>query len=137
MLCSGGGGSGGGSGSRCEMGREQRLTREKEFEAVFGKGRSWANDLVVLRAVPNELGLTRCGFSVGKRVGKAVVRNRVKRRLREGVRLTPKKDGWDMVFIARQAAAEADYHALRRAAQELLSRARLLADNKVSSGKGQ
>jgi len=117
------------------MGREKRLTRERDFEAVFSDGRSWSNSLVVLRALPNELGGTRYGFAVGKRLGKAVVRNRVKRLLREGVRLTPTRDGWDMVFIARSAAAEADYHSLRSAVEELLSRARLLADEGVSRRK--
>jgi len=110
------------------MRREQRLTKERDFEAVFSKGRSWSNNWVVLRALPNELGLNRYGFSVGKRLGKAVVRNRVKRLLREGVRLTPTKDGWDMVFIARQKAAEADYPTFKGAIEELLSRARLLGN---------
>ena len=135
MLSLGGGGSRAGSGSQCEPGRQRRLTKEAHFKAVCGKGRSWANDLVVLRALPNGLERTRCGFSVGKRLGNAVARNRVRRLLREGVRLTPKKDGWDMVFIARQAAADADYHTLRRAIQELLSRARLLGNEEISGGK--
>ena len=114
------------------MAREQRLAKEIQFKAVYGKGRSWANDLVVLIALPNGLESTRCGFSVSKRLGKAVVRNRVRRLLREGVRLTLKKDGWDMVFIARKAAAEADYRTLRRAIEELLSRARLLGAEEIS-----
>ena len=135
MLYLGGDGSRAGRSSQCEMGREQRLTKETQFKAVYSEGRSWANDLVVLRALPNGLGSTRCGFSVGKRLGNAVVRNRVRRLLREGVRLTPKKDGWDMVFIARQAAAEADYHTLRRAIEELLARARLLGDEEISGRK--
>jgi len=112
------------------MQREKRLTGRREFEAVCSQGRSWSNNLVVLRALPNDLGSSRYGFAVGKRVGGAVVRNRVKRRLREAVRLTPTKDGWDMVFIARQAAAEADYHTLRRMTEKLLARAQLLANGR-------
>lgn len=112
------------------MRREKRLTRRRDFEALFSEGRFWSNNLVVLRVLPNELGSSRYGFAVGKRLGGAVVRNRVKRRLSEVVRLTPTKDGWDMVFIARQAAAEADYHTLRRAMEELLARAQLLANGR-------
>ncbi|RLC68584.1 MAG: ribonuclease P protein component [Chloroflexi bacterium] len=110
------------------MQREKRLKRRRDFEAVCSQGRSWSNDLVVLRVLPNDLGSSRYGFAVGRRLGGAVVRNRVKRRLREAVRLIPTKDGWDMVFIARHAAAEADYHTLKRATEELLARAQLLAN---------
>ena len=117
------------------MGREKRLAKEIQFKAVINNGRSWSNSLVVLRALPNDLGWTRCGFAVGKRLGKAVVRNRVKRLLREGFGSMPIKDGWDMVFIARPAAVEADYHTLTRAIEELLSRARFLADEEVLGRK--
>jgi len=135
VSCSSGGGLRGGSVSRCEMGREQRLRKETEFNAVYRKGKSWANGLVVLKALPNGLEAVRCGFAVGKRLGNAVARNRARRRLREAVRLTPKKAGWDMVFIAREAAAEADYHALKRAIEELLAQARLLGDEESSGRK--
>lgn len=112
------------------MRREERLTRRKDFEDVCTKGRSWANSLLVLRVLPNELGTSRYGFAVGKRLGGAVVRNRVKRRLREGTRLTPTKEGWDMVFIARPSAVGKDYHTLKRAIEELLARAKLLANGR-------
>jgi len=78
-----------------------------------------------MKAVPNGLEQSRFGFSVSKRVGKAVVRNRVRRRLRECVRLTPYKQGWDVVFIARNPSSEADYHRLDRAVGNLMQRANL------------
>ena len=106
--------------------RAERLAGRREFEAVFTAGKSWANDLVALRVLPNGSESNRYGFAVGKRLGGAVVRNRVKRRMREVVRLTRIRSGWDMVFIARQTAAETDYHALRKATEELLARAQLL-----------
>lgn len=107
------------------MQKEARLTKRSEFVAIYEGGASWANSLLVLKALPNELGRSRCGFSVNKSVGKAVIRNRAKRLLREAVRSSAIKLGWDLVFIARPAAASANYHQLREAIEELLRRAHL------------
>jgi len=81
-----------------------------------------------LKAVPNGLSQTRCGYSVSKRVGKAVIRNRVKRLLKEITRLAPLNPGWDMVLIARSAAAESKHADLLRAVSELLDKAKILAN---------
>lgn len=108
------------------MRKEQRLRKSKDFVAVRREGRSWANRLLVLGARPNGLGVTRFGFSISKRVGKAVVRNKVKRRLREAARLANVRNGWDIVFIVRKDASVADYHRLDGAMRNLLDRANLL-----------
>ena len=105
---------------------KQYLTRKADFEAVYAGGRSWTAREVVVRALPNGLEMSRYGFSVSRRVGKAEVRNRVKRRLREIVRKTPLRAGWDIVVIARAAAALADYASLGRSMNDLLFRAGLL-----------
>lgn len=96
--------------------------------------RSWAHPLLVLYAAPREgePGPPRSGFVVGRRVGNAVVRNRVKRRLREAVRarspaLVP---GVDLVWSARPPIAVADFAAIAAAVEELLRRARLLRDRR-------
>lgn len=108
------------------MRREQRLRRRQDFGAVYRRGRSWANNVLVLRSLPNGLVTSRYGFSISKRVGKANVRNRVKRRLRESIRALAPADGWDVVVIARQPAAEADYRTLLGALRSLLGRAQMV-----------
>lgn len=106
---------------------EEYLTKPKQYALVYSKGKSWASNLLVVKSLPNALTFSRYGFSVSQRVGKAVTRNRVKRRLREIMRVTLLKPGWDIVFIARPAAARADYASLKTSAESLLSRAHLLA----------
>jgi ribonuclease P protein component len=81
---------------------------------------------VVVRVRANGLPVSRFGFAVSKRVGKAVVRNRLRRRLREIVRQTATAPGYDVVVVARQAAATADYAALREGLVQVLRRAHVV-----------
>ncbi len=108
------------------MKKEEYLTKPEQYALVYDKGNSWVSDLLVMRALANGLTLSRYGFSIGRRVGKAVVRNRVKRLLREILGLAPLQPGWDIIFIARPAAAAADYTSIKKSVKGLLSRARLL-----------
>ena len=106
---------------------EQFITKPGQYELVYDKGSTQVSHLVVMKSLPNGLSLSRYGFSVSRRVGKAVVRNRVRRVLREILRLIPLKPGWDIVLIARPAAAIADYVTLSQSVTGLLSKAQLLA----------
>ena len=105
---------------------EEHLTKPQQYALVYDQGRSWISSLVVMKALPNGLTLSRYGISVSKRLGKAVTRNRVKRLLREILRLAPLEPGWDIIFIARPTAAKADYASLEKSVGDLLSRAQLL-----------
>jgi len=108
------------------MRREERLTKPQQYASVYSKGSSWTSSLLVMKALPNGLTSTRYGISVSKRVGSAVIRNRMKRLLREILRAIPSIPAWDIVFIVRPAAAAADYASLREEVEDLLSRAGLL-----------
>lgn len=112
--------------------RELRLRSRKDFDAVFQHGRAWNDTLLVLRALPNDLSHSRYGFVTSKRVGGAVVRNRIRRRLREIVRELPLADGYDVVLSAKRAAADADFISLSSAVERLVGRAGFIP----SSGDG-
>jgi len=113
---------------------EENLTKRAQYTLVYSKGKSWASSLLVMKALPNGLTLSRYGFSVSRKVGMAVVRNKVKRRLREILWITPVKPGWDIVFIARPSAAATSYAELKETVRGLLSRAQLLMreDERIS-----
>jgi len=108
------------------MQREQRLRKRKDFAAAYRKGRIHGNRLLVIRTRPNGGDVTRWGFVVGKAVGNAVTRNRVKRRLREAARRLPAAAGYDVVVGVRAHAAEAPFADLQRSLETLVERAGLL-----------
>lgn len=108
--------------------RQERLRQRKDFDAVFRRGRSWNNNLLVLRTLANDLTHNRYGFVTSKRVGKAVVRNRVRRLLSETLRVLPVQRSWDIVISAKTATAQADFHEINRAVIDLLAKANLLED---------
>ena len=76
--------------------------------------------------MPNNLSVTRCGYSVSKGIGKATVRNRVRRLLRENVRKLDLQEGWDIIFIARRGIIGLDYDELGSLIAKLLRRAGII-----------
>jgi ribonuclease P protein component len=110
--------------------REHRLRTPADFSRVRElAGRGCPHRLLVLYAAPSDLGGVRLGITVRRRVGKAVVRNRVRRRLREAMRARTARlaPGHDLVLVARPPAAEASWPELNQALDSVLARAGLLA----------
>ena len=118
------------------MQRRQRLTGSKRFSQIHIGGSSAANRLLVIRYLTNGSSCSRFGFLVSKRVGNAAVRNKVKRRLREAVRLNPVKAGWDALFIVRRGAGSTKYQDLKDAIDNLLQRANLVDEPPQPTGPG-
>lgn len=98
------------------------------FRRAYHKGRSAVTPTLVLYARPNGGKQNRLGLTVGAKVGKAHIRNRIRRRVRESYRLRESavKGGYDLVIVARAAAAEARFRELDGHLGSLLKRLELL-----------
>ena len=82
--------------------------------------------MLVLNSRPNDTQASRFGFAVSRRLGNAVERNRIRRRLKAAIALADVRCGWDVVLVARQRSRHADYQALRGSIDQLLLRADLM-----------
>ena len=98
------------------------LRAREDFERISSKGHSRSDRLMVVRFVPNGRDHDRFGISTGRRLGGAVQRNRVRRRVREILRRCPNDTGhgWDILVVARPPAVEASYDELRSSLERLL-----------------
>ena len=104
------------------------LSRPTEFAAFEGAGTTRSHPFLTARFLRTDLGKTRFGLATGRKLGTAVVRNRVRRRLREALRvMAPSfQPGWDVLIIARPAIVEADHDALVGALRRTLVRGGVL-----------
>ena len=99
------------------MKRTTTVKENYEFRRIYAKGRSGVSPYLVVYVRPNRRGRNRLGVTVSTKLGHAVVRNRVRRRIREIFHLSQGKmrQGYDCIVVARTRAAHADYWELKRA----------------------
>ena len=113
---------------------EKYLKKSEQYALVYNKGASLSDKLIVIKILSNGLSYSRYGFSVSRRLGGAVTRNRTKRRLREIMRKLSLEEGWDIILIARSGAAAVDYQVLRKSVCNLLLKARIIKREQVFPG---
>ncbi|EGA91211.1 ribonuclease P [Planococcus donghaensis MPA1U2] len=110
------------------MNKDQRIKKNKEFQHIFKKGKSFANRQFIVYVLKNEQPEFRVGLSVSKKVGNAVARNRIKRYIRQTF-LELKDDllpNADYIIIARPQAATLDFHESKKSLEHVLKIARTL-----------
>lgn len=111
------------------MKKEYRVKDNKEFQEIFRNGKSFANRQLVIyyRKKENQTHF-RIGLSVGKKIGNAVVRNRIKRYLRQAFHELEDEiyPMYDIIIIARQPTKEMGFFEIKKSLTHLLSKERLL-----------
>ena len=102
-----------------------------DFRRIYRRGRSAVSGGVVVYCLKNRKGMSRLGVTVSTKLGHAVVRNRVRRRIREIYRLNKAKmlPGYDLIVVARVRAVETDYQKLDRTYLRLLEQLDLLRED--------
>ena len=110
------------------------LSKPEDFAALQGEGTVRSHSLLVVRIRRTGLEETRFAMSTGRKLGGAVVRNRVRRRLREALRvMAPSfQPGWDVLIIARPPVLAVDYKTLTASLHNLLRRGGVLGGRTVS-----
>lgn len=104
------------------------INENREFLFMYRRGKSFAADCLVIYFRKNNKSRVRLGVTVTKKVGKAVVRNRVRRRIREAfTELCPEvSQSCDIIIVARTKAAVSSYSEIRSAMKYLMHKAELL-----------
>ncbi|MRH44406.1 ribonuclease P protein component [Aquibacillus halophilus] len=118
------------------MKKDYRLKKNEEFQLVFNKGQSFANRQLVLYFIKkSQQHHFRFGLSVSKKVGNAVVRNQIKRYIRQAFSELEGQiaNNYDFVVIARKPTKDMDYHQMKKSLIHVLYKSKLITKNlKVS-----
>jgi ribonuclease P protein component len=102
---------------------KQRIRRPAEFRKVFSRGRRSSNAFTNVVVLPNDLPYIRVGLAVSKRVGNAVERNLVKRRIRNALAIMDISGGWDVVVTAKPDSSKVSYAKIDQSIKQSIQRA--------------
>ena len=110
------------------FGKVNRIKSKNAFQLVYQTGRSVVDSMSVMYVLPNEEQNIKIGFAVGKKMGTAVIRNRVKRLMREVFRHRREelKNGVEIIWVARKKLIAADIYTYDRIFMRLAKRAGIL-----------
>lgn len=111
------------------MKKKYRIKKNTEFQQVLQKGVSAANRQFVIYKLKNDdYPYFRIGISVSKKLGKAVLRNRIKRYIREAIREMKEEidPAYDLIIIARRQVVDMNYHEAKKSLQHALKVAQVL-----------
>ena len=117
------------------MKKTKTLKLNKDFRRLYYRGKNIVCGYVVVYMQKNRLGSNRLGITCSKTVGKAVVRNRVKRLIRESYRLyEPKmKSGYDIVIVARTRAADKSFEVIKKDIRFAFVKLEMFEENEKSA----
>ena len=106
------------------------LKKNSDFHRLYTRGKSAVNPYLVVYCRKNREGRSRFGYTVSSKLGHAVVRNRVRRRLREIVRLNGARlvPGYDVVIVARSRCVDTEYRKMEEAYLKAIKKLGLLRE---------
>ncbi|WP_353094607.1 ribonuclease P protein component [Tissierella praeacuta] len=118
------------------MNKVYRLRSNIEFRKVYSSGKNYWNRNLVLYMRKNSVGNTRVGYSITKKIGNSVVRNKIRRRMKEIYRLNfdKIKGNYDLIFIPKKNVVDISYKELESAMLHILKLAGMLISQSDNNG---
>lgn len=104
------------------------LNENKLFKRLYYQGKSVAGQNIILYYMPGLKNKNRLGITISKKLGHAVIRNRVKRQIKEAYRLLEVRfiTGFDIVIVARKAILNSNFHKIEHELQQLAKKAGIM-----------
>ena len=111
-----------------ELPKSSIIRNKFEFNRVYSKGRSYVNQMMIIHLVNSDNVKGKVGFAVGKKIGNAVVRNRIKRLMREAYRISQHciNQNVSMILIARKPLVEAKSYLVKKSFIDLCKKAKIV-----------